>query len=93
MSARVDSQHFLGRSPASVRLIDAFFETLPAERRDCLRRLQGQIDAVGVSVGTPAKAVENLMGTPTDRLSALLGYPATMAQKAQHLRAAGRLQR
>ena len=43
--------------------------------------------------GTPAKAVENLMGTPTDRLSALLEYPATMAQKAQHLRAAGRLQR
>lgn len=75
------------------RLIEAFFESVPAERREALRSFQAQIDAVRASAGTPAKAVENLMGMLSDYLGALLGYTAQMAQEAQSLCAIARLQR
>lgn len=73
------------------RLIEAFFESVPAERREALRSFQAQIDAVRASAGTPGKAVENLMGMLSDHLGALLGYTAQMAREAQLLRAAGHL--
>ena len=72
------------------RLIEAFFETVPAERRDSLRSFQAQIDAVRASAGAPGKAVENLMGMLSDHLTALLGYTAQMAQEARQLRAVTR---
>jgi hypothetical protein len=75
------------------RLIEAFFESVPVDRREALRSFQAHIDAVRASAGTPGKAVENLMGRLSDHLGALLGYTAQMAQEAQHLRAAGRLPR
>ena len=74
------------------RLIEAFFESVPTERRDSLRSFQAQIDAVRASAGTPGKAVENLMGMLSDHLGALLGYTAQMAQEAQQLRAVTRPQ-
>ena len=75
------------------RLIDAFFDSVPVERRGPLRSFQAQIDALRASAGTPARAVENLMGMLSDHLDALLGYTAQLAQEAQHLRDVGRLQR
>jgi hypothetical protein len=70
------------------RLIEAFFETVPADRREQLRGFQAEIDALRASAGTPANAVENLMGMLSEHLEALLGHTVQLAQEARQLRAA-----
>jgi len=67
------------------RLIEAFLESVPPARREELRRFQADIDAVRASAGTPAKAVENLMGMLADRLEALLGHTVQLAREATNM--------
>lgn len=69
------------------RLIEAFIASAPPARRDDLRRFQAEIDAVRASAGTPAKAVETLMGMMSDHLHVLLGQTVTLAEEARSLRA------
>jgi hypothetical protein len=69
------------------RLIEAFFETVPEERRAQLRQFQADIDAVRLSAGTPGNAVETLMGMLSEHMEALLGHTVQLAQEARQLRA------
>jgi len=72
------------------RLIEAFFETVPEERRAQLRQFQADIDAVRASAGTPGNAVETLMGMLTEHMEALLGYTVQLAQEAREMKATAR---
>ena len=72
------------------RLIEEFIASVPPERAPMLREFQAQIDAVRASAGTPAKAVEGLMGMLSDHLHALLGHTAQLANQAAQLRAGTR---
>jgi len=68
------------------RLIEAFFETVPEERRAQLRQFQADIDAVRLSAGTPGNAVETLMGMLSEHMEALLGHTVQLAQEARQHR-------
>lgn len=72
------------------RLIEEFIASVPPERVPMLREFQAQIDAVRASAGTPAKAVEGLMGMLSDHLHALLGHTVQLANEAAQLRATTR---
>ena len=70
------------------RLIEDFFASVPPERAQALRKFQSEIDAVRASAGTPAYAVESLMGMISDHLQALFGYTAHLTVETRRLRAA-----
>ncbi len=73
------------------RLIEEFLASVPPERVQMLREFQAEIDGVRASAGTPAKAVEGLMGMLSDHLHALLGHTAQLAEEARQLRATARM--
>ena len=70
------------------RIIEAFFETVPIERQGQLRQFQADLDAVRAAAGTPAKAVDNLMGMLSEHLEALLGHTSQLAHEARDMRMA-----
>jgi hypothetical protein len=75
-------QFFAERS----RAIEAFLDEVPVEKRDDLRRFQGEIDALRASAGTPVNALAGLMGMLSDHLEALHGHTAQLADEARRLK-------
>lgn len=72
------------------RAIEEFLGTVPAERRDELRRFQGEIDALRASAGTPVNALSGLMGMLSDHTQAMHGYTRQLVEQAQRLESQSR---
>ena len=68
------------------RAIEAFLDEVPEDKRDNLRRFQGEIDALRASAGTPVNALAGLMGMLSDHLEALHGHTVQLADEARQLK-------
>lgn len=94
MSYEFDFDHWLKLSrddpheffAARTRAIEEFLLEVPEEKRDSLRRFQGEIDALRAQAGTPVNALAGLMGMLSDHLQALHGHTAQLADEAGKLR-------